>query len=205
MYQLVVRRVEVEAELVLDLFDLLVEAGDQLHDVRFAAHEAAELLAVAVVIVDGVDQRLRTLFDLIEDEAEHLLLRAHHALGDELLIVLHHLDGFHQAHGIVAACPHGGLARDQTAVGELAHLPIGRPHQGDHITPNARAEFGQLSCDCVHFLFTSYPERESTALTNNKKKLFAEIPGACLRRAPDKLPQLAAALLKFLRSGSSTR
>jgi hypothetical protein len=149
----------VEAEFVLDLLDLLVEAGDRLHDVRFAAHEPAEPLAVAVVIVDAIDQRLRTLLDLIEDEAEHLLLGAHHALGDELLIVLHHLDGFHQAQGIGPACPHGSLARDQAAVGELAHLPIGRPHQGDHITPNARAEFGQLSCDRVHLLFTSYPER----------------------------------------------
>ncbi len=148
--QLVVRRIEVEAELVLDLFDLLVEAGDQLHDVRFAAHEPAEFFAVAVVIVDAVDQRLRALFDLIEDEAEHLLLGAHHALGEQLLIVLHDLQGLLQTQGVFAACPDGSLARDQAAVGELAHLPIGRPHQSDHVTPNARAEFGQLSCDRVH-------------------------------------------------------
>jgi hypothetical protein len=70
MHQLVVRGVEMEAELIADGLDLLVEVGDRLHDFGFAAHVAAQFFAFR--IEDRVQEGAGAFFDLVESVVGHL-------------------------------------------------------------------------------------------------------------------------------------
>jgi hypothetical protein len=78
MHQLVVRGVEMEAELVANGLDLLVEVGDRLHDFGFAAHVAAEFFTFR--IEDAVQEGARPFFDLVESVVGHLCLHPGHPL-----------------------------------------------------------------------------------------------------------------------------
>ncbi|KFB72922.1 MAG: hypothetical protein AW09_001861 [Candidatus Accumulibacter phosphatis] len=138
MDQLVIRRVEMEAEFIGDGFDLLIEVGDCLHDFGFAAHVAAQLFAFR--IEDGVQESARPFFDLVERVVGHLCLHPGQTLAPHGNVVFEDLEGLHHAQRVVTGRGHGDVSGNEEIVIKLADFAIRGAHHGQRIPPPTRGE-----------------------------------------------------------------
>jgi hypothetical protein len=138
MHQLVIRGVEMEAELIANGLDLLVEIGDRLHDFGLAAHVAAEFFPFR--IENAVQEGARPFFDLVEGIVDQFCLHPGQALAPHGNVVFEDLEGLHHAQRVVTGRCHGDVGGNEEIVVKLADFAIRGAHHGQRIPPPTRGE-----------------------------------------------------------------
>jgi hypothetical protein len=149
VHQLVVRGVEVEAELVADRLDLLVEVRYRLHDFGFAPHVAAELFTFGVQ--DRVQEGAGRFFHLVESVVGHLVLHSGHPLAHHADVVFDDLEGLQHAQRIVACRRHRDVRGNEEIVIELAEFLGSMRASSPACSSTSWCEIRHFLQQCIHF------------------------------------------------------